>query len=148
MSLNIELLRDAVAWAEREAEKESGNWDQGTWASGVVGGRVLRDEDGELRQVLNISCGTSFCVAGNICASVGDRFVVETWEATPGETTDVEDVMPKGSKEVYDIENRAVDLLGVSVILEDGRDLFDGCNTIEEVREIAEAIAAEHGYVL
>lgn len=166
MALNIELLRQAVAWAEEEAAKENGSWNQDSWAQGEVGKQKLKDEDGDEWLRVKVSCGSSYCVAGNICAMQGDRFVVESdkyWNGDPyyepGDVVDVDYVIPKGSKERIEIQQRALDLLGVSsVIYQEGngdeydwdtyRDLFDGYNTIEDVREIAEELARRHGMEL
>lgn len=154
MTLNIELLRDAVEWAEAEAKKKSGKWDQNRWAVGPLAKRRLRDSEGILRPVIKVTCGSSFCLAGNICASEGDRLVVSGWRAIDGEVM-ADYAIPKGSREVKSIRERACELLGVdSVDVEDDdgvhgfHDLFDGDNTIEDVRRIAELLAAEHGFKL
>lgn len=153
MALNIEVLRRAVKWAEAEARKKNGRWNQGKWAHGRVGRSVLRDESGDPHPRVRVDCGTAFCVAGSICAAAGDRFVLEPWENyAPGEHVDVTQVIPKGSREVWGIEDRALDLLGITddaVVTGDHHEgLFEASNSIEDVRRIATALAAEHGEVL
>lgn len=154
--LNIQVLVNAVDWAIDEFNKSKtdhgdnwgGSWNQGTWFRGKPTKRALRDEHGRARTQVSVSCGSSFCVAGNICASAGDRFVVggepEAWKDF--DTIGVDHVMPVGSKQLIFIEQRATELLGASDHDDNLGSLFGGDNDIQEVVEIATAIAKTHGY--
>lgn len=159
MALDIKRLRKAVEWAEKEAAREEeGNWNQGSWAEGTVAGEIDMKNGWDV-DIIEVDCGTSFCIAGYVCASEGDRFVVTSepgYRYSPGRKVSVDDVLPKGYDQVVSIEDRALALLGIDSdmieVEEDGKiwdeRLFYGDNSIEDVRRIAAAIAAEHGHEL
>lgn len=157
-NFNIERLRSAVRWAESEAEKRTSLWDQGMWMLGKMGKRVRRvktvrftadishpfNEMGEtLREV---RCGTSYCVAGHICADEGDSFVAYESEAETGQPVHADLVIPRGATEAVSIQTRAQELLGITNY--EANRLFEGFNDIDDVREIAEEIANSYGHSL
>ncbi len=161
---NIERLRSAIDWAEREAAKETsrtdassgGLWDQQAWMRGLPSKRVRKiksvryggmygdtidsELQGELRQV---KCGTSYCVAGHVCADEGDAFLAYDWEVDGDGRVHADLVVPRGSDEAMDVQSRARELLGIT--WQEAHELFAGYNTITDVRRIAEKIAAAHG---
>lgn len=152
-TLNIEVLVDAVDWAIAEynkygddpEENRAGSWNQGNWFYGDATKRILRDSYGKEMRLYSVSCGSSYCVAGNICAAAGDRFVRGADWNREGSSSSVDDVMPKGSKAVVRIADRAFELLGVRERDIDV-DLFAGYLTIDEVVEKASRIAEQFGY--
>lgn len=156
-TLNIEVLVDAVDWAIAEynkygddpEENRAGAWSQGSWFYGYATKRILRNSYGKEMRLFSVSCGSSYCVAGNICAAAGDRFVRNAGWVNEGSSSSVDDVMPKGSKDVVRIADRAFELLGVEerdISRAVHVDLFAGYNTIEEVVAKADAIARHYGY--
>jgi len=95
--LNIDLLRKVVMWATQDYMKrdehfggytipdwaeefdvaEWGTWDQGNW--GQVKAQLISNGDvteGELEM-----CGSSFCIAGNVCAQIGYALLPEAGES-------------------------------------------------------------------
>jgi hypothetical protein len=60
---NIPLLRKAVEWAEAEAAKTDGPcmWNQAIWATPT-------------------DCGTTYCIAGYVCATTSDPRIVVSHE--------------------------------------------------------------------
>lgn len=149
MSLNIELLRTLVSWAEKEDQmpEDKRRWDQGEWARGAATKRRRKNPDsGETDLVeVSVSCGTTFCLAGNACHLAGDKFVVPEYEAHFGESVDVTEVLT-AEGDLRGIEGRATDLLGIKGY--EARELFDGSNDIDDVREIAASIARRYGHAL
>lgn len=136
-TVNIPLLRKAVEWAEAEAAKpwELCEWYQGwfkTPASEVSEGAWVDDRYVTNAQVKAPSCGTCFCIAGWI-----------TEQTLPSELTLHKDgflLLDPNGLTVTDAEEFASKQLG----LDAGRHpLFNGGNTIEDVRRIAESIAGE-----
>lgn len=115
---DLPLLRKAVEWAEAEAKlpETDSQWYQGTWCS--PGSAVER------------TCGTAYCIAG---------FVVSTQYTF--------DQMWEGDVE---ISSTAMEMLGLNY--EEGvggslgtAGLFAAYNDIDDIREIARRIAANHG---
>ena len=148
-TLDIDRLREAVEWAEREHERDmqgkTSKWEQDHWIMAEVGNAIRVTADGERKRVLNIACGSTGCIAGNVCAGERDTFIVDDWHDY-GRRVDAEEVLPRGSKEPVFISDRARDLLG---IFDDEADrLFDGSNSISDVRDIATEIAADRGLTL
>ena len=121
MSMNVALLRKAVDWAEEQAQLpyEQCAWDQDHF---VIPGVVLGRE-----------CGTCYCVAGYIVHTV-DGQVVDRFENSSMRST---------------VIVRAAELLGVEYYDvwsgEDSGALFDGSNSIEEVRLYAAELAERYG---
>ncbi len=116
---NIPLLRKAVEWAEAEAAKTdgTGQWDQHFWA--------YRRTD----------CQTSYCIAGFVAMA-----------AQPGATaveSDSGDLDLVIDGEVESWADTAQSLLAITRA--ERLDLFDGINTIADVRRAAEDIAARAG---
>lgn len=118
--INIELLDNALAWAEMESKKPNcGNWDQKEWAIGEV------DAEGEF-------CGTSFCIAGRVLHESGYGFVVdEGGRATLAVTPDGERVR---------IPEEAAALLGLTG--DDAYELFFSDNDLPTLFEIRDRFAA------
>lgn len=95
-------------------------------------------------------CGTSFCLAGNICSQAGDRFVVGEYYGSMAGLREMEvaakHVIPKGSKDLLSVSVRAAELLGLSHRV--ASHLFAGYYAIEELVSAAENLALSHGYAL
>lgn len=146
---NIELLRNAVDWARAESEKEDGGkWNQTVWASGgVVTNQKVRDNNIRYR-VVSVDCQSSFCIAGNICASKGDTFVIPTVPGIPqyGYVDAIDDVIPKGGKHPRGIFDRARGLLGITK--DEAGALFDPMNSLADIERIAADIASKRGEIL
>lgn len=172
--MNIELLRRAVAWAEAEAKAPitESRWDQGNWANVPVGevDNLIVDHPevpapgGEDLLAVGVpadaltECGTAFCLAGYICADAGDTFVMECSPYIDGiDAPMLAHVIPADQPgTLVSVPDRALDLLGVTSAhgtvhylgKVEVRSLFDGNNTIEDVREIARQITVSHGGTL
>lgn len=128
--INVPLLRKAVEWAEAEAAKpkELCRWMQSLYICpspadletltpeqlAQLGGRDCVTTASHGKDA---SCGTCFCVAGWIAFELEGNM---SYQST------------------YDIARKALGLTG-----REASDLFDACNSIEQVREIAEEIAGE-----
>lgn len=136
--VNIPLLRKAVEWAEAEAAKPdpaSREWFQGSWvtygralAEDLVEdaygeGKVDEDSMGAMVEALAPHCGTAYCIAGYIGQSLDERY----------KTTDLVDGV-----HVSTFAEQALGAPHREVVR-----LFDGGNTIKDVRRIAEDIAGE-----
>lgn len=134
---DIGLLRKAVEWVETEAAKPfwDREWYQGTWR--------------QTRPYAKKACGTTYCVAGYICEVTGGQWLSDTAHSRihavlapePGEPEygygyDADDEVG-----MVNAAERARRKLGVDTIY----DLFLPCTTAQEVREIAEKIARDHG---
>lgn len=159
MTLNIELLRAAVAWVEaEEAKGEGGAWEQRVWAEGTPTEEAV-EVPGYLRPFTKIDCGTSMCLAGWVCHIAGDTFITRSSnvydyarEGLPIEVSVVVDFEGRS----HGIPSRALALLGldssgITEVDDMGEafwDLFEGDNDAEDIRHIATLIAAEHGYEL
>jgi hypothetical protein len=122
--VNIPLLRKAVEWAEAEAAKPEAlcEWNQGAW--------VALPEEMSFKSP---DCGTCYCVAGHIVASLGYTHPVKD------EFSDrMINPVTKGHVDPFE---RAQKELGIT--RDQAHSLFSGGNDIEQVRQIAEAIAGE-----
>lgn len=126
--VNVPLLRKAVEWAEASHAAGDGEWDQGWW------GRDYSEPNIRARYQaagFTISeCGTSFCIAGYI----GQLLDPEHYPA--GRNGDGTEGAPFGH-----VEEFAADALGIGVGGPLKGSLFDGSNTIQDVRRIAEDLA-------
>lgn len=154
---NIERLREAVAWAEAEAAKPpaESRWHQPAWAKRAIEKawrkrEVLTDGEASDWRVVPVDCGTAFCVAGHVCATQRDVFVMDEgdygWHRRKSSPAVVDYVIPRGKRRPITIENRARKLLGIS--FDEADMLFDGFNSIDDVRRIARIIARAHGETL
>lgn len=129
---NIPLLRKAVEWAETEAAKgfetvtdhfgdkyevPLGAWNQGLWVG------------------QSASCGTAYCIAGYVAVLHDARYDNPLGAGYPVDSDGDVDYEEPCAREL------AMDLLDLTSSQANG--LFDGGNTIEDVRRIAEAIAGE-----
>lgn len=105
---NIELLAEAIAWAEANPER----WNQGTWAQ-------LTD------------CGTCYCIGGYIaCKVVGARPNLDS--RLRGQTHYCEVTNANGVISTEFIEDVARIALRISA--EDASRLFDPHNTLEDLK--------------
>lgn len=81
-------------------------------------------------------CGTSYCVAGWVCHDNGDQF---EWTNTLfGPRAEVAYYVEGGNVEVY---TRARELLGIDD--EKADELFDPCNSKEDVLRLIDALIAQ-----
>jgi len=134
--VNIPLLRKAVEWAEAEAAKpiELSRWEQGVYVSTPEDQRDAVEElkwgrnSGTTERLASKSpeCGTCYCIAGYVAQAVDPRF----------EDRDSID-------EPEFITARTVATEALRLDFTQAGYLFDGGNTIEDVRRIAESIAGE-----
>lgn len=128
--VNIPLLRKAVEWAEAEAAKtEDCHWYQGSWAQDATNFRILR-EDFPQRYGNLATCGTAYCIAGHVAASIAGEENIDLCQFMVNvEGNEV--AIPDFAKEQLGLGDRQADRL------------FNGGNSIEDVRRIAEQIAGE-----
>lgn len=116
MTLNVELLDTCLAWAEQEAVKPFGAWDQRDWS---------RETD----------CGTSYCIAGYaISLQPGLRFCRTTRGVAYA-------VLGAGYLFETGIGTVAADLLRIDRASADC--LFEPSNTIEDIRQYVATLKAE-----
>ncbi len=124
-------LEGLLAWAEAEhAKKLAGlpsEWDQGHWA--------IQRPDGT---PIAASCATACCIAGKTVAALGGRFLLDD-VYDRGYQTATEAELPSG--DVVDVEDFARLHLGLDY--EQAEALFDGDNTIHDVRRIITALLAD-----
>lgn len=116
---NIELLRQAVKWAEFEHQLgEASSWNQNMY--------VARGAD------VGRTCGTAYCIAGYV------------YRETTGDPSKVEDIelIPYTAQEELGITRDE------AWNSSQGLGLFVMDRSITMIREIAEKIAANHGEVL
>lgn len=129
--VNIPALRKAVEFAEAEAAKprEFSRWYQGAW---VITETEL-ESFGKAAE-----CGTCFCIAG---FTASENLEPGEWITSDGE------IMDADGHKVDEVCDRAEQVLRINPTIWDengnSEDLFDGGNTIEDVRRIAETIAGE-----
>ena len=129
----VPTLDDLLAWAEAEQlKKDKGQpseWDQGHWAINVPAYNAYW---GVRKAVPAVNCGTACCLAGKTVAFMGGKFLIEA----DSDGTAVEAEMPDGTT-VF-VEGFAEQVLGLTTAQADA--LFDGDNTIENVRFVIEQI--------
>jgi hypothetical protein len=140
-------LEKAVRWAVEENAKTKRSdltWDQEEWFAGALDGKAKV----EGYHYVDVTCGSTCCIAGNVVVEAGDRFIVPdhfTERYEQGDMVTVEMCLTK-KREVYSVETRAEHLLGITP--SQARWLFDGDNDIESVINAASEIAAEYGFTL
>ena len=146
-------LQKAVQYAVADSElqrhgqppRDPGGWRwmQSAWGYGRVTKRRRRRKVDQ--QYFQVACPTTGCVAGTIVIQNGDHLVVPT-DAPLDAVVQTDYCMDK-TGEYHDIEERAMDLLGV----EDEGDLhglFSGGLGINSVVDTARLIAEENGFQL
>lgn len=136
--LNLPLLRECVEWAEMEAKQGPwSHWYQGCWAlpfEEVMSHRGVTLGEGQT------ACGTAYCIAGYAVYSQG---------LVAGRGTVLN--MPMVSEKCPGVECPTFEKVGTHLLgltWDEASRLFSGMNTIEQVREIAEGICADHGVML
>lgn len=139
MTVNKQLLKDAVEWVEWQDTLEPGQraWVQDDWVT-------LREEEE------NATCGTAYCVAGWIgVTQLPGQFLDSDYGDYQGELIHVADfaetMLGGSSKASVDHE---LALEGDNAGFPDGYgrysyDLFHADNTAKDIRTIAEAMAGE-----
>lgn len=164
------ILRRAVEFAVREAaweaqskdtrqvlsENKAGRWYQGAWGQIPMGlarsisDRITGAGDWDGREYVAIpplSCGTSFCIAGNITQMAGAKFVLPTDYLTSSygddEEVSVDYCVPAGSDTIRGIEDYALEVLGFDDI-DDMNGLFGGSNRLRDVVTYANEMLARY----
>lgn len=129
---DVPLLRKHVDWARLG----DGEWDQGVYArvGNVVIGGIEIDRFGYNAELREVTCGTAFCVAGNVARQDGVRFLMSDRHGCVSHVMD-------HNGDVMEVDMYARLRLGISNHAADV--LFAPGNTIEEIGEIATAIAGE-----
>lgn len=122
--VNIPLLRKCIEWAEAEAAKprELCEWEQGFYMV-PKSASDPRVSDGYLwvdnfRKTKAAGCGACYCIAGFVAITVHGESIAYS-----------------------EMDALAENALGLN--MDQSSDLFEGDNTIEDVRRIAEEIAGE-----
>lgn len=127
---NIPYLRKMVEWVESEAKRTEGReWYQETWMS------PGQEAEADFNQQIDF-CDTACCVAGKVALLEGWRPQTYNGDPNSGFTGNV----IKGG-ETRHASHVARDVLGLTEDQAD--DLFEACNTAEDIRAIAEEIAGE-----
>lgn len=162
------LLREVLAVIETELkmeyadlsghEQHGGRWDQRDWGSVRVS-QAVRDAAVETYMgaawqavpaaVVLKECGTTACVAGHASLLVGDRPLIEsvTLDDSPGVVVSWALVLPvDGADEATMVEDRARELLGLTE--DEAAELFEGANSIDDVRMLIGNMLDRRGVVL
>lgn len=150
---NIPLLRKYVEWVEDQdaLEEHLREWSQWSWAIKV---EAWLDEDQYEQRIQEIlepdTCGTAYCLAGKVVADAGYKFIWQSGEAAgcydPKDYPN-EDFPPSfNDPKVSTVRDMATALLGLDssqTYRRQDQDLFEGDNTAEDIRRIAELHAGE-----
>jgi hypothetical protein len=151
----FDLFQSAIQWVADEMNREMGesraypmSHNQGFWAEGTVTGPVEGTYQGEEYHMLAV-CPTAGCVAGNIVTLHGDTLVGMDPMMGLGVTRPtfmvVEHCLDDGG-EMHAIAARARELVGMTA--SEARALFSGENSRENVIQLAQVIARNHGFDL
>jgi len=156
---NKELLERTLKQVKAEKDKplEETTWWQQRWASGLKNtGRKVTAMFSDARsywapvnlpasremevEVMEVDCGTAFCVAGHAALFAGDTFVRPVGITfTRGETSFV--MTHEG--EIMGISERAQGLFGITD--SEAQRLFDGSNSWHKVKRVARDICEKRG---
>lgn len=134
-------LRKQVEWAEAQealAPKDR-SWDQETWAAlKKIDPTPLYAASAFLPELHEATCGSSFCIAGNVVHQAGGKFL-----ANPRIGFIEHAVLENeaGVPVVARVSQHAQNLLGLTHTAAEA--LFRPMNTESEIRALAEAIAGE-----
>lgn len=148
MTLNIELLREAVEWVEWQAELDVSKreWNQGFWfldLDAVREGYRRQDLSGyDFEYPLDVAeqrteCGTAYCLAGYVAQKQMEAEVLSKFFRKGG---------PAKPDKLFKVSKVARKMLGISK--DDAQDLFAFDNSAAEIRRVASRIARENGMVL
>lgn len=144
-TFDIELLREAVFWAEEESTKPAPEcgWFQNYYA-------ITEVPDDYGQEVVDIEpqvngCGTAFCEAGYIAFSRGYTQPLKPTMLDEEKVCELLGYEPDYDSDYLQSswEDVARKLLGITI--PEGDRLFDGNNNIQDVRDAAEDIARAHG---
>lgn len=133
-NVDIPLLRKHVEWVEEEAAKP---WADRVWAQDywIIPSEEAYPSSAEINRGECIGteernfCGTCYCLAGNIAAQDGYRVYAGGMARNPE------------TNETVDPETYAREKLGINY--DEAERLFDGENSAEDIRRIAEEIVGE-----
>lgn len=128
--INEDALDLLYLWARKEQAKQDAGlpseWDQGVWVN-------------------TTSCGTACCIAGKAVAVAGGAYEFERTDDEDYIETNGTDlvmtgfaIMPNG-RSTY-IDEGAREFLGLNI--EESRMLFEGDNSLEDIREVIRDIKA------
>lgn len=146
--IQFKRLQKAVQWAydqETGVTKTDLAWYQGDWFRGALDGVVPHDER---YHFVDVTCGSSGCIAGNVVIAEGDKMVIPsavTRSVYKGMMLTTTQCLTTDG-EVTSIPARARDLLGITQREADS--LFAGDNTIDAVIRRAKNIAKHYGHRL
>jgi hypothetical protein len=130
-TLDIQLLRDLVFWAEGDNSKYQEIWEQHSWA----------------HKTKNGVCQTAFCIAGQAVAQANIKLQWDEVEEEILETGETKHHYYASFTEHGEfIDEVAAKLIGLTQ--EEAEELFEGENGIEEVRAVASSICASRGLTL
>lgn len=143
------ILREAIIWAYLEWRRGYGAWDQDHYAQ-VSPSDV--DEHGfvftagtQPAAPVNITCGTTACIAGHIALEAGATLLIAHNEYHRGLEADemvTADYCLRPDNTVQLICNYALEVLG----LEDDYSIFEGSNSFEQVLSAANYVLADQGH--
>lgn len=139
--LNIELLRDAVEWAEWQdtLDIEKREWDQQAWfvdfdqvRKGTPPGFLTLFSHYQGKAEERSACGTAYCLAGYVAQKMeGESYLRFMFQNDP-----------------YAAKVPVLAAKHLGVPEEDLIDLFEEGNRVADIRRCAENLAAKHGMVL
>lgn len=110
------------------------NWDQGVWFDP---GEAAMDEWGRNpSEVIPVTCGSAFCLAGDVVTQAGGQWVSEHLLLREPADERCSNYDP----DVFGVERRARRLLGITP--GEGEALFTYNNTLEDIVEVRDEIAA------
>jgi len=146
----FELFQTAIQWVvdEHREPTHSPSHLQSTWAVG----RVLFDKVTAYRRkdrpkTFQVVCPTACCVAGDICLTNGDTFVVGCDEEPVRYNTAIAvDYVVDEDGKLHEIGARARSLVGITG--PEANELFEGGNRVEDITRVATSIAARRDFDL
>lgn len=122
--LNVQLLEEAVAWAEEQASLDPmlSRWRQAEWVT------LDWSEDPE--------CGTAYCIAGYVGQLTELQYRRGGWAVAPASLAHIVPGHARGSG--LHVSRYARHALGLTE--RESEVLFSGGNSIEDIRRIADNI--------
>jgi hypothetical protein len=149
----FDLFQTAIQWVWDEWHRKiRGDARQGpihkqvVWAAGTVTDQmvpVAEDETYRWGEWVSVICPTACCVAGNIVMVHGDQFVTKQM---PNEFVAHVEMCIDDHGRVHGISDRAQGLAGLTG--SEASRLFHQDNNAHSIVQIAQMIAARHGYEL
>lgn len=163
--LNLSLLMELVAWAEKDEDAAKrlgllGGWDQSEWGS--LDGKIKARKD--KTYVLPNVCGTAYCLAGGAAVAAGYRLIYDDFGMFHGGYVGMEDsatecikTEPTGKydkkgrplyRDVPGADEEMIESVGAIVLglaPDEADRLFSGGNGIRDLKDYINLFCAKRG---